>query len=119
MPISGREFTRGLQRTIDEKRTFGRHPLWLSISNGKLPRPSVQTWARQFFLQVREFPRAVSMLHASCPFADERVKLAESLYEEETGRISGCNDQPCRRGASARSLRSVRARARTTLRPHP
>jgi pyrroloquinoline-quinone synthase len=45
----------------------------------------------QFFLQVREFPRAVSALHARCPFADERVKLAESLYEEETGRISGCN----------------------------
>ena len=91
MPIAGIEFARALQRTINERRTFGRHPLWLAISAGTLPRPSVQTWAQQFFLQVREFPRAVSALHASCPFADERVKLAESLYEEETGRISGCN----------------------------
>ncbi len=48
-------------------------------------------WAVQFFLQVREFPRAVSALHTSCPFAEERRALAESLYEEETGRISGCN----------------------------
>ncbi len=91
MPTGEREFTRELLQTIDAKRTFGRHPLWLRISAGKLPRPSLQTWAQQFFLQVREFPRAVSGLHASCPFADERVKLAESLYEEETGRISGCN----------------------------
>ena len=45
----------------------------------------------QFFLQVREFPRAVSALHSNCPFPDERIGLAESLYEEETGRISGCN----------------------------
>ena len=33
----------------------------------------------------------MSALHARCPFPDERVELAESLYEEETGRISGCN----------------------------
>jgi len=91
MPTDGREFSNELQRTIDARRTFGRHPLWLRISSGALPRPSMQIWAQQFFLQVREFPRAVSGLHAGCPFADERIKLAESLYEEETGRISGCN----------------------------
>jgi pyrroloquinoline-quinone synthase len=51
----------------------------------------LQTFAAQFFLQVREFPRAVSALHTACPYADERIELAESLYEEETGRISGCN----------------------------
>jgi pyrroloquinoline quinone (PQQ) biosynthesis protein C len=44
----------------------------------------------QFFLQVREFPRAVSALHTACPYAKERRMLAESLYEEETGLVSGC-----------------------------
>jgi pyrroloquinoline-quinone synthase len=73
------------------RRTFGRHPLWLSLEAGRLPVPAARIWAAQFFLQVREFPRAVSALHASCPFPEERMKLAESLYEEETGRISGCN----------------------------
>jgi len=91
MSAGGLEFTRELQRTIDAKRTFGRHPLWMAIQAGTLPRPSLQTWAVQFFLQVREFPRAVSALHTSCPFTDERVTLAESLYEEETGHLSGCN----------------------------
>src|SRR5262249_46885231 len=36
-------------------------------------------------------PRAVSAMHANCPFPEERMALAESIYEEETGRISGCN----------------------------
>jgi pyrroloquinoline-quinone synthase len=76
---------------IDAGRTFGRHPLWLRIAAGELPRAGLRPFAVQFFLQVREFPRAVSALHASCPDLHERVALAESLYEEETGRISGCN----------------------------
>ena len=91
MPLDTRAFMRELQETVDKKRTFGRHPLWLAIGRGELPHASLCTWAGQFFLQVREFPRAVSGLHTSCPFSDERIKLAESLYEEETGRISGCN----------------------------
>src|SRR6185369_9327562 len=86
-----RAFVDDLKATIEARRTFGRHPLWLRIAEGRLPREGLRPFAVQFFLQVREFPRAVSALHAGCPFADERVKLAESLYEEETGRISGCN----------------------------
>jgi pyrroloquinoline-quinone synthase len=91
VPTTARTFVEELKATIDARRTFGHHPLWLRIVNGRLPRQGLRPFAVQFFLQVREFPRAVSALHASCPFADERVKLAESLYEEETGRISGCN----------------------------
>ena len=91
MAAAGRSFVEDLKATIEARRTFGRHPLWLRIGEGRLPREGLRPFAVQFFLQVREFPRAVSALHARCPFADERVKLAESLYEEETGRLSGCN----------------------------
>lgn len=91
MPLGAQESTDELKQAIDAKRTFGRHPLWTRIAAGGLPLASVRTWAVQFFLQVREFPRAVSGLHTNCPFPEERIKLAESLYEEETGRISGCN----------------------------
>lgn len=76
---------------IDAGRAFGRHPLWLRIAEGRVPRSALAPFAVQFFLQVREFPRAVSALHSSCPDMHERAELAESLYEEETGRISGCN----------------------------
>jgi pyrroloquinoline-quinone synthase len=84
-------FVDELRATIDAGRSFGRHPLWVGIAEGRVPRAALAPFAVQFFLQVREFPRAVSALHSSCPDADQRVELAESLYEEETGRISGCH----------------------------
>lgn len=82
---------RDLTVRIQARRTFGGHPLWLAIAEGTLKREQLKLFAIQFFLQVREFPRAVSAMHANCPFMDARKELAESVYEEETGRISGCN----------------------------
>ena len=84
-------FIQELTARIAERRTFGGHPLWHAIADGKLSRDQLKLFAVQFFLQVREFPRAVSAMHANCPFPEERRELAESVYEEETGRISGCN----------------------------
>jgi pyrroloquinoline-quinone synthase len=84
-------FIQDLLARIQARRTFGGHPLWLAIADGKLSREQLRLFAVQFFLQVREFPRAVSAMHANCPFAQERMELAESVYEEETGRLSGCN----------------------------
>jgi len=84
-------FVDDLRTTIDAGRSFGRHPLWCRIAEGKVTRAALAPFAVQFFLQVREFPRAVSALHASCTDTHQRIELAESLYEEETGRISGCN----------------------------
>src|SRR5438874_13770055 len=87
----GAAFVEGLRAMIDAGRAFGRHPVWRRIAEGRLSRAALRPFAVQFFLQVREFPRAVSALHAVCPDAGERIELAESLYEEETGRISGCD----------------------------
>ena len=84
-------FIQELIARIQARRTFGGHPLWHAIADGKLSREQLQRFAVQFFLQVREFQRAVSAMHANCPFPKERMELAESVYEEETGRLSGCN----------------------------
>ena len=84
-------FIEELTGRIAARRTFGGHPLWLEIADGKLDAEQLKLFAVQFFLQVREFPRAVSAMHANCPFPKERMALAESVYEEETGRLSGCN----------------------------
>ncbi|HXK21387.1 MAG TPA: iron-containing redox enzyme family protein [Myxococcota bacterium] len=78
------------QRRIQSRRTFGSHPLWKRLLHGELTHDQLRRFAIQFFLQVREFPRAVSAMHSRCPFDDARRELAESVYEEETGRISGC-----------------------------
>jgi len=85
------DFIRDLVARIEARRTFGGHPLWLALADGKLDGEQLKLFAIQFFLQVREFPRAVSAMHANCPFPEERMELAENVYEEETGRISGCN----------------------------
>jgi pyrroloquinoline-quinone synthase len=84
-------FVDDLRATIDAGRSFGRHPVWRRIAEGQVARAALAPFVVQFFLQVREFPRAVSAMHANCPFPKERMELAESVYEEETGRISGCN----------------------------
>jgi len=89
--LAPKAFIRDLVARIEARRTFGSHPLWLELADGKLSREQLKLFAVQFFLQVREFPRAVSAMHANCPFPAERIELAESIYEEETGRISGCN----------------------------
>ncbi len=90
MPLETRAFAASLRELIRARRSFGGHPLWERIQEGGVERNALRLFAVQFFLQVREFPRAVSALHASCPFPDERRMLAESVYEEETGAISGC-----------------------------
>jgi pyrroloquinoline-quinone synthase len=89
--LAAKDFVGDLMRRIQARRTFGDHPLWHAIADGKLSRQQMQVFAVQFFLQVREFPRGISAMHANCPFPKERIALAESIYEEETGRISGCN----------------------------
>lgn len=92
--MSDAEFGRSLTAEIRAGRSFGGHPLWLAIQAGRLKQRQLATFAEQFFLQVVEFPRAVSALHSRCDDRSERVKLAESLYEEETGRISGTRAHP-------------------------
>ena len=94
MAARNQDFVHELFETVKARRSFGRHPLWMSVADGKMSREGMCTFAAQFFLQVREFPRAVSALHSRCYDADERVKLAESLYEEETGKISGSEPHP-------------------------
>lgn len=90
-PLDPESFAASLRERVDTRRSFGAHPLWRRIAEGGVDRSGLQQFAVQFFLQVREFPRAVSALHAACPYPDERRMLAESVYEEETGLISGCN----------------------------
>jgi pyrroloquinoline-quinone synthase len=89
--LDPRAFADSLRELIESRRSFGGHPLWHRIAEGGVDRAGLQQFAVQFYLQVREFPRAVSGLHTRCPDLHQRMELAESIYEEETGRISGCN----------------------------
>ncbi len=94
MALSREAFVRELMDMIQQGRSFGGHPLWWKIAEGRLDRAQLQGFARQFYLQVAEFPRAVSALHSRCPYPAERRKLAESVYEEETGQLSRSKPHP-------------------------
>jgi pyrroloquinoline-quinone synthase len=94
MAHPGEGFVSEVFEKVKARRSFGRHPFWLKIADGKVDQDGMGVFATQFFLQVREFPRAVSALHSRCYDASERLKLAESLYEEETGKISGSAPHP-------------------------
>jgi pyrroloquinoline-quinone synthase len=94
MALPRAEFADELMREIRARRSFGGHPLWKRIEDGKVATAGLQRFAEQFFLQVFEFPRAVSALHSRCADIGERVKLAESLYEEETGVLSRTKPHP-------------------------
>ena len=94
MTLSREAFMSEIMDMVKRGRSFGGHPLWWKISEGRLAREQLQGFATQFFLQVVEFPRAVSALHSRCPYREERIKLAESVYEEETGRLSKSKPHP-------------------------
>jgi len=49
---------------------------------------------QEYEVYVRDFPILLSRLHAQCPVADVRRDLAENLYEEETGGLSGTGPHP-------------------------
>ena len=46
-------------------------------------------YRQEWEVYVRDFPVFLSRVHASCPVSEVRRELAENLYEEETGGISG------------------------------
>jgi hypothetical protein len=64
MALSTEQFASELSREIRARRGFGGHPLWQRVEEGAVSRPAPQTFAKQFCLQVYEFPRAVSALHS-------------------------------------------------------
>ena len=49
---------------------------------------------QEFAVYVRDFPVLLSRIHSRCPVPDVRRDLAENLYEEETGGLSGTGPHP-------------------------
>lgn len=49
---------------------------------------------QEYAVYVRDFPMFLSRVHSRCPVAEVRRDLAENLYEEETGGLSGTGAHP-------------------------
>ena len=55
MAAGSESFVKDLFAMVKERRSFGRHPLWRSIGEGKVARDGMKTFAAQFFLQGANF----------------------------------------------------------------
>lgn len=62
-----------------------KHPFYQEWTCGHLSIDSLQTYARQYFHQVKEFPRYVSATHSNCADIKSRQVLLENLIDEERG----------------------------------
>jgi len=49
---------------------------------------------QEFAVYIKDFPVLLSRIHSRCPVAEVRRDLAENLYEEETGGLSGTGPHP-------------------------
>jgi len=49
---------------------------------------------QEYATYIRDFPRFLGRLHGGCPDPSARRLLAENLYEEETGGLSGTGPHP-------------------------
>jgi pyrroloquinoline-quinone synthase len=66
------------------------HPsYWRLMGPGTSRRQLFTHYVQEWGVYVRDFPVMLSRVHGRCPDLDVRRELAENLYEEETGRISG------------------------------
>jgi pyrroloquinoline quinone (PQQ) biosynthesis protein C len=64
-----------------------RHPLWMALMTGDLRKPQVAEFLRHFSAIPLYNHNYHGPLYVSCPSAEWRLRMAEVVYEEGTGRI--------------------------------
>jgi pyrroloquinoline-quinone synthase len=60
-----------------------KHMFYVAWSNGELSRETLQSYAAQYYNQVKSFPRFISRVHTNCPEIEARKVLLENLVDEE------------------------------------
>lgn len=72
---------------IHAARSRKRHPLWLGLMHGTLSRPQVAEFLKQFGVIPLYNHFYHGPLYVNCPNAEWRIRMAETVYEEGTGRL--------------------------------
>lgn len=86
----GNQFIAELMAELDSKGlSLIQSPFIDLVKEGKATKQEIANWARQFYLMVREAPRGIGNNYVNCPDPQMRVELAESIFEEETGAMTG------------------------------
>ncbi|MCA9600530.1 MAG: iron-containing redox enzyme family protein [Myxococcales bacterium] len=66
------------------------HWAWAGFTTGLVPAERLHVhFEQEYDVYVRDFPVLLGRAYVQCPIAEVRRELAENLYEEETGGLSG------------------------------
>jgi hypothetical protein len=85
------EFREALLRVMERKM----HWAWPAFTRGMVAKARLHVHLEQeFATYVRDFPVLLGRAYVQCPIAEVRRELAENLYEEETGGMSGGRPHP-------------------------
>ena len=80
------EFMEALLSVMEGKR----HWAWPLFTGGVVAKSLLHLHLEQeYAVYIRDFAVLLGRAYVQCPIADARRELAENLYEEETGRLSG------------------------------
>jgi len=77
-------FLDAIDDAVDEHALLA-HPFYRAWNAGKIDKPVLQEYAKQYFAQVLAFPTYVSAVHSQCDDLRARQLLLENLVEEEHG----------------------------------
>ncbi|WP_193163937.1 iron-containing redox enzyme family protein [Microbulbifer hainanensis] len=85
------EFKDSLLRVMERKV----HWAWPAFTAGMVPRDLLHIHLEQeYATYVRDFPVLLGRAYVQCPNPHVRQALAENIYEEETGKLSGSGPHP-------------------------
>lgn len=86
LPHGAPKFRDQMMAVMDKK---DHQSYWSLMGPGATREQLLVHYTQEWEVYVRDFPVFLSRVHSRCPVSDVRAELAENLYEEETGRISG------------------------------
>lgn len=78
------QFANNLREAVMEYSML-KHPFYVAWTEGKLTKPVLAEYAKQYYAHVRAFPTYVSGVHSHCEDLSVRRQLLENLIEEERG----------------------------------
>jgi pyrroloquinoline-quinone synthase len=85
--MNSAEFLAQVDQIIEANHLL-KHPFYQMWNEGKLTLTMLQEYAKEYYLQVHNFPTYVSATHAACNDLSIRKMLLENLMEEEAGNLN-------------------------------
>lgn len=73
-----------LDEAIEERHLL-KHPFYQTWTAGKLSRPALQGYARQYYKQVEAFPVYLAGIYTHCDSVEDRRLVLRNLIEEDHG----------------------------------